>query len=274
MSLIRPTYCFTLALITLTLTAAGRADVAVTSGYTENFNNLGTALPDGWGVWTDSTTTGNGTPFTWSTANVANDAAASATSYFRNLPGASQSWSAGLSSGSDRALGWRASNVASRDGSITFTWTNTAGWTFSTLSFDLFTSNDTGATATVNLEYQKGATGTFSQLAGTSYTTLANPTAPALLSVTHISLTAMDLNPLNNHSGLVTLRLNNMATTGSSWETLSLDNFNYTATATTIPEPSSYTALGGASVLALALGRRLRRKAVKTKAYRQALTGD
>ena len=262
MSLIRPTYCFTLALITLTLASDGRADVAVTSNYTENFNNLGTKLPDGWGVWTDSTTTGNGTPFTWSTANVANDAAASTTSYFRNLPGASQSWSASLSSGSDRALGWRAGNTASRDGSITLTWTNTAGWTFSNLSFDLFTSNDTGATATFNLEYQIGAAGTFSQLAGTSYITLVNPTAPALLSITHFSLTASDLNPLNDQSGLVTLRLNNIATTGSSWETVSLDNFNYTATATNIPEPSSYAALGGASVLALALCRRLRRNSV------------
>jgi hypothetical protein len=262
MSLIRSTYCFTLALITLALTAAGRANVAVASSYTENFNSLGTGLPVGWGVWTDSTTTGNGTPYTWTTTNVANDGGASATSYFRNVPGASQSWSTSLSSGSDRALGWRAGSAASRDGSITLTWNNTAGWTFSTLSFDLFTTSDTGATATFNLEYQIGATGTFSQLAGKSYTTQANPTAPALLSVTHISLTATDLNPINDQSGLVTLRLNNMATTGISWETVALDNFNYTATATSIPEPSSYAGLGGASVLALALCRRLRRNAV------------
>jgi len=260
MSLTRPARRLALVLITLALTAAGRSSVSVASSYTENFDNLGTALPNGWGVWTASTATDNGTPFAWSTTNVANNAAATADTYFRNLPGASQTWSSTFSGGDDRALGWRAGSAASRDGSITFTWTNTSSWSFSSLSFDLFTPNSSGTTASFNLEYQIGATGTFSQLVGTVYTTVPTPTAPAVLAVSSISLTALDLTALNDQSGLVTLRLNNNASTGSTFHTVALDNFHYTASTTAIPEPASYGALGGAAALALALARRQRRR--------------
>jgi hypothetical protein len=262
MSLTRPARRLALLFLTLALTAAGRSSVAVTSSYTENFDNLGTELPAGWEVWTASGATENGTAFTWSTGNVANNAVASAATHFRNLPGASQTWSSTLASGTDRALGWRAGNTDSRDGSITFTWTNTTSWTFSALSFDLFTPNSTGTVATFNLEYQIGATGTFSQLAGKSYTTIPIPTGGAELAVSSISLTAFDLADLNDQSGLVTLRLNNTASTGSTFQTVALDNFSYTASTTAIPEPTSYGVLGGAAVLALALVRRRRRSQV------------
>lgn len=265
MSLTRPARRLALLFLTLALTAVGWSSVAVISSYTENFDNLGTALPEGWEVWTASGATENGTAFAWSTGNVANNAVASATTHFRNLPGASQTWSSTLASGTDRALGWRAGNTDSRDGSITFTWTNTTSWTFSALSFDLFTPNSTGTVATFNLEYQIGATGTFSQLAGKSYTTIPIPTGGAGLEVSSISLTALDLAALNDQSGLVTLRVNNTASTGSTFQTVALDNFSYTASTTAIPEPTSYGALGGAAVLALALVRRRRRSQVGSK---------
>jgi hypothetical protein len=166
-----------------------------------------------------------------------------------------------LSSGTDRALGWRAGNADSRDGSITFTWTNTAGWSFSALSFDLFTPNSTGTAASFNLEYQIGATGTFSQLVGSLYTTVPTPTAPAVLVVSSISLTALDLAVLNDQTGPVTLRLNNIAGagTGTALHTVALDNFHYTASTAAIPEPATYGVLGGAAALALAFARRQRR---------------
>ena len=259
MSLTRPARRLALVLVTLALTAAGRSSVSVATSYTQNFDGLGTALPDGWGVWTASTATDNGSAFTWSTSSVANNAGASASTYFRNLPGASQTWSSALSTGTDRALGWRGDLVAARDGSITFTWTNTTSWTFSALSFDLFTPNDAGTAATFNLEYQIGAKSTFSQLAGKSYTTVPTPTAPAGLAVTAISLTALDLSVLNDQSGQVTLRLNNMASTGTALNTVALDNFHYTASPAAIPEPASYGAFVGAAMLALTLARRQRR---------------
>ncbi len=257
MALTRSRRLLTLLCISLALTAAGQSAVPVASCYTETFDTLGAGLPAGWGVWTDSTATGNGTAFAWSTATVANNAAATATSFFRNLPGSSQAWTSTLSAGSDRALGWRAGTAASRDGSISFTWADTAGWSFSALSFELFTPNSAGTAATFNLEYQIGAAGSFSLLTGASYTTRPTPTAPALLEVTTVHLTAAELRPLNDQTGPVTLRLTTPATV-TTLNTVALDNFCYTATAS-IPEPGSCALLIGAGGLGLALVARRRR---------------
>ena len=250
-----------LLLTTLALPLAGQSAVSVVADYTENFDGLGTGLPTGWEVWTASTATGNGSAFAWTAAAAtptANNAGASANSYFRNLPGASQSWTASLADGADRALGWRASTAASTDGSITFTWTNTAGWTLTSLSLALFTPNSTGTAASFALEYQLVTGGTFTALAGKTYTTIPVPgVTPSPLTVTSLSLTAADLAPLADQSGLVTLRLNNTATTGTSWNTLAVDNFHYTAAA--IPEPAAYAWFGGLGALGLALARRRRR---------------
>ncbi len=237
-------------LLFLTVKVA-HGQVSVTSSYSQNFDSIGTALPSGWGVWTSSTTTGNGSAFTWSGTAIANNASASVTTYFRNLPGETQTWTAGLLSGTDRAIGWRGDNAAARDGSITFTFSSTSNWSFTGLSFDLFTPNSSGTAATFNLEYQIGASGTFAQLAGKSYTT---NTAQNPLTITSIVLTALDLAPLNDQSGQVTLRLNNTAISGTPWNTLALDNFSYTAAA--IPEPSTYALLGGIAALGLVAYRR------------------
>jgi hypothetical protein len=73
-----------LGLLGFALSACGgalHAQVSIVSSYTQDFDSLGTALPAGWGVWTTSTATGNGTAFTWATAPVANNAVASATNY-------------------------------------------------------------------------------------------------------------------------------------------------------------------------------------------------
>ncbi|SDR87310.1 PEP-CTERM sorting domain-containing protein [Opitutus sp. GAS368] len=244
-----------LSLALLGLGCTAQAQIAITTGYTQDFNSLGTALPAGWGVWTNSTATSNGSAFTWNTTPVANNAAASTANYFRNLPGAGQIWSAGLSSGSDRALAWRAGDASSRDGSITFSLTNTAGYNFNGLSFQLFTPNSAGTAGTFQLQYQIGTSGTFTQLASTSYT---NNPAQNPLTLTTITLTGAQLSVLNNQSGQVTFRLDNTATTGTSWNTLAIDNFSYTASATAIPEPSTYAAILGVVSLAGVLIRRRR----------------
>ncbi len=241
-----------LAWAMLGLGTTGSAQIAITTNYTQDFDSLGTALPAGWGVWTNSTATGNGTAFTWSPAEIANNGAASAVNYFRNVPGASQTWTSTLSSGSDRAIGWRAGNAASRDGSITFSLSNTAGYQFNSLSFQLFTPNSSGTAGIFALQYQLGASGTFTSLASVSYT---NNLAQSPLTVTTITLTGVQLSALNNHAGPVTLRWDNTAS-GAAFQTLALDNFSFTATA--VPEPATYAVILGAVALAGAAWRRHR----------------
>lgn len=245
---------FLLSSILIAATAHGQ--VSIVTSYVQNFDSIGTALPSGWAVWTSSAATGNGTAFSWNTSQVANNAAFSAANAFRNLPGATQSWSAALSSGSDRAIGWRGDSAAARDGSITFTLSNTTGYEFSNLSFNVFTPNSAGSTATFQFQYQIGSSGTFSNFSPTiSYTTVSTASAPPLI-VTTISLTAADLAPLNNQSGQITFRFDNTATTGTTWNTLAVDNFSYSASA--IPEPSTYAAIFGAAVMGYTLWRRRR----------------
>ena len=222
------------------------AQVSIVASYTQNYNSIGTALPAGWDVWTSSTATGNGLAGSWSTAPAANNATASASTYFRNLPGASQNWTASLSAGTDRAIGWRTGNAASRDGSITFTLANTTGYNLNSLSFQLFTPNSSGASGpgTYQLQYQIGASGIFTQLAAVSYT---NDTAQNPLLVTTITLSSGQLTALNNQAGQVTLRWDNTATTGTAFHSLALDNFSYTAAA--IPEPSTCAVILGVIML-------------------------
>jgi hypothetical protein len=240
-------------LAVLGMASLASAQVSITTSYTQDFDSLGSGLPAGWNVWTSSTATGNGSAFTWNTAALANNATVNATNYFRNLPGASQTWSSTLSAGSDRALGWRAGNAASRDGSITFSLANTAGYTLTSLSFQLFTPNSVNTAGTFQLQYQLGTGGTFTPLAGVSYT---NDTAHNPLTVTTITLTGSQLTALNNSANPLTLRWDNVTTGSTAFQTLALDNFSYTATA--VPEPATCTLLIGALALTGVLIRRRR----------------
>ncbi len=242
-----------LALLTSTA-AACFAQTAISSSYTQDFNSLGTALPDGWNVWLSSTATSNGTPFAWDPTPVANNATATAGSYFRNLPGAGQTWSLGNVAGADRALGWRAGSASSRDGSITFTLQNTLDANFDSLSFQLFTPNNSGTNGYFSLEYQLGTGTAFTPLNGVTY---ISDLAQNPLSVTTVAFTAETLSPLNNNPGPVTLRLNNLGTTGTSWNTVALDNFSYTTTS--VPEPTVSALLAGGLALGITGFRRRRR---------------
>ncbi len=209
---------------------AAHAQATLSAGtYTQTFDSIGTALPTGWAVWTSSTPTGNGAAFMWDTATIANNAAFSATTTFRNLPGASQTWSAGLSSGTDRGLGWRGDSAAARDGSITFTLTNTSGFSLTSLSFKAYTPNSSGSVATIQFQYQIGASGTFTNFSPTvSYTTVPTTSAPPL-TITTITLSASDLAVINNNPNQITFRFDNTASTGTTWHTFAIDDFSLTA---------------------------------------------
>lgn len=252
------------ALPLLVLAVAGpqsSAQIAIATSYTQNFDSLGTALPSGWGVWTSSTATGNGTAFTWSPAQVANNASFLVGGAFRNLPGASQTWSAGLTTGTDRALGWRGDSAAARDGSLTFTLNDSNEYNFDQRTFNAFTPNSSGSTATFDFQYQIGTTGTFNQFSPSISDTTVSTAGSPPLTVTTISLTALELAVLNNQSSQITFRFNNTATSGVDWNTLAVDNFSYSATA--VPEPSTYAAIFGAAALSAAAWRRRRQRAAR-----------
>jgi hypothetical protein len=123
------------------------------------------------------------------------------------------------------------------------------------MSFQLFTPNSTGAIGTYQLQYQIGASGTFSQLGNSTY---SNNTAQNPLIVTSISLTSVELASLNNQSGQVTLRFVNTDTSTSAYQTLAIDNFSYSASA--IPEPSTYAAIFGSLALAGTIWHRRRQR--------------
>ena len=131
------------------------------------------------------------------------------------------------------------------------------------MSFKLFTPNSAGTAGTFQLQYQIGTSGTFTQLASVSYT---NDTAQSPLIVTTVSLTSGQLAAISNQSSQVTLRLDNTASSGTTFNTLAIDDFAYTASA--IPEPSTYAAIFGTVVLGCAVWRR---KQQKKKSFTAAL---
>lgn len=233
--------------ITLWLTPlSGIAQVIISETYTQNFDSLGAGLPAGWAVWTSSQSDGNGTSFSWVSTELSNNAGFSATSAFRNIPGSSQNWTPSLSSGSDRALGWRAGSAASREGSITFTLENTAGYALNELSFQLFTPNSTGASAPIEMMYQIGTGGEFQSFS--PKVTYSTDLAQAPLTVTWLMLSAAQLAPLRDQSSPVTFSFRNTYGPGvTEFDTVALDNFSYSASA--IPEPSSYALLCASVVL-------------------------
>lgn len=236
---------------------SGIAQIIISETYTQNFDSLGTGLPAGWAVWTSSTDSGNGDIHSWVTTEVANNSGFSAASAFRNVPGSSQEWSKGLSSGSDRALGWRAGSAASRDGSITFTLANTSGYSLSEVRFELFTPNSTGTSAPIELQYQVGTGGPFKNFE--PKVTYSTDLAQNPLTVTWLTLDAAQLASLGDQSTPVTFSFRNTHGTGmTEFYTMALDNFSYSASA--IPEPSTY-ALICASVVLLgsAIARRRKR---------------
>lgn len=229
------------ALFTFSTTAA-LGQVTISSSYTQDFNSIGTGLPAGWEVWTSSTNSGDGVAFTWITTPTANNASYSASSAFRNLPGSSQTWAAGLSAGIDRAIGWRAGSTASRQGSITFKLSNTIGYALTNLRFELFTPNSAGTVAPIELKYQIGADTAFTSFSPA--VTYQSNVAQQPLIVTVFSLDASELSPFSDLAEPITFSFRNTFGSGATaFNTVALDNFSLTATA--VPEPASYALIGG-----------------------------
>jgi trimeric autotransporter adhesin len=227
------------------------------SSYFQDFNNLAGGLPDGWGVYSNSTATTLGTVETFTTAATTWAGSTSGTS-FRNISSNTISTTATAAvqaANTDRAFGLRPQSAGTRDGSVVLALADTAGFENFALSVDLFTGNNSGSTnQTYNIEYRVGASGSFIVL-GTYETT--TPFGSISFTTGSSSLPALNdqLNPVYfrfyNASGVY----------DSSYDTLGIDNFSLSYS--TVPEPSTYAAIAGALALGAAAWCR-RRRGVKS----------
>ena len=250
---------------TLVAAASTTAQIVLTgSAYNENFNNLASGLPPGWSVHTSTTasTLGNVGSFTSAATTWA---AGTALTDFRNV--ASDNIAFGSTSGTqasdvNRALGWRplAAATDARSGAVMLTVANTTGFQDFTLSLRVFTGNDSATSSqTYLLEYRIGETGSFTTLA-----TYLTPTTGATSFNTQ-TLTAgpVTLASLNDQSNQVYFRLRGTATSGTSLDSIALDDFSLTYSAAAVPEPATCAAIVGALAL-LGAGVARRRTRVRT----------
>lgn len=223
------------------------------TSYIQNFDAIGSGLPTGWTVFNSATlntlgasTTFSSTPTNWSAARVAGEV-------FRNSSSiniASTSSGANQTNNTNRALGWRPSTQAERDGAIVFQLTNTIGFTNFSVSLDIFTLNDVTAVTNFDFEFRVGSSGNFVKI-GDTYTT-GEAFSPITFFANSVSLSA-----LNNQSEAVFFRVRGTTPTGTgTLDTIGIDNFSLTFTP--IPEPSAFAALAGLFALAFTATRRRR----------------
>lgn len=255
------------SLLLVTFFAAyGVANAQVTlsgTSYTQNFNSVGSVLPTGWSVNTATTVSTLGTTGSF-TSTATNWNSGTAGTDFRNISSDDIAFGSGAAAqggNSNRAIGWRplAAGSNARDGSVMLTLTNTTGFTNFSLSMDVFTANDVNLSQVYSLEYRVGDTGNFTQIS--TYTT---PSSGATTFNTQtLTATSITLSALNDQSSAVFIRLRGTTTTGTSLDTVGIDDFSLSYSAAAIPEPSTYAAIFGAiALLGVVVHKRRQRRAV------------
>ena len=224
------------------------------TSYSEDFDDLGSGLPSGWSVTTNASPSGLGDSSSITTSAV-RWGAANSSGLFRNSSSSSIDSSSSTddqSANSDRALGWRPSLAAERDGAILLTVQNTLGLENFNLSLSVFTFNDVAASATYALEYGVGEAGNFTQV-GSTYNTGTE------FSQTDYSVNSVTLSAMNDQSDTVYIRLRGTTSSGTgALDGVGIDNFSLTYSA--VPEPSSFAALIGLGALGMVATRRRRQK--------------
>jgi hypothetical protein len=229
------------------------------TSYIQNFNSLGAGLPAGWSVNVTTTASTLGASGSFTTAATSWASTTSVTD-FRNV--ASDDIAFGSSSttqGNDtnRALGWRplAAGTDARTGSLMLTLSNTSGFSNFSLSVKVFTGNDGfNGSQIYSLEYRVGSSGSFTPIA-----TYSTPiTGASTFNEQVLTANSVTLSALNNQSSNVYFRLRGTTTTGTSLDTVVIDDFSLSYSA--IPESSTYAAIIGIITLGCACWRRYQRK--------------
>lgn len=250
----------------MAISASAQITLTGTS-YTENFNSIGSGLSSGWSVYTSATSTTLGTAdSSFATATTLWNAGTAST-YFRNIASndiATSANTATQNGDTNRAFGWRPLGATapavqpSREGALTLAINNTTGFQNFSLSVTLFTANDVSGSQNYALEYRVGNSGSFTSLG--SYTT-TTPFGSSTLTADSITLSA-----LNNQSSSVYIRVRGTSTTGSSnLDTLGIDNFSLSYSATAVPEPSTYAAVAGVLALGGVMWQRRRSRVLAAK---------
>lgn len=237
----------------VTSLASGQITLTGTS-YTENFDAISGGLPAGWSVTTTASLSTLGAAASLTTAST-NWNSAVPGGPFRNIASSNIAYgslAAVQTADTNRALGWRPLDAATRDGAVTLNIGNTANLTDFSLGLTVFQSNDTSSSQnSYALEYRVGNSGNFTQL-GSSFVT--NTTGLTdYLSVSY-SVTGASLAPIADQNDNVFIRLRGLGGASSSADTIGIDNFSLSYAA--IPEPSTYGALFGLLSLGIVVWRR------------------
>lgn len=225
--------------------------------YAQDFNTIGAGLPAGWSVHTATTLNTLGAAATF-TNTATTWASGTALTDFRNVSSDNipfGSTSGTQSSNSNRALGWRplAAATESRTGAIMLTLANTEGFVDFSLNLRVFTGNDSSASSQIySFEYRVGDTGNFTPIA-----TYVTPTTGATgFNAQIFTADPMTLSALNDQSETVYFRLRGTTTTGTSLDSIAIDDFSLSYSLAAIPEPSTYAGILGTVAVAAAVLRR------------------
>jgi autotransporter-associated beta strand protein len=189
--------------------------------YSQNFNDLGTALPTDWTTRTGANASGLGTSQAFSTTEILWSDSAGAFKNFASATGLSSTATTTQQNDSaDRALGIRQTGSFGNPGaSFQYVFTTT-GETIDAISFDLMMLSVQGQSTTWSIQYGVGA-------APTSFTTLGTWSDPGTWGTTALTFDTSDFgSSLDNQANLVFRVVALSSSTGSgSRDSVAIDNF-------------------------------------------------
>jgi hypothetical protein len=228
------------------------AQVVITqTGYTQDFNSIGSGLPTGWTVRTGASASALGTTASLTTAATS---WGDTTGAFKNFASATSLTSTATatdqSNSANRALGIRQSGSVGDPGAA-FTFNlSTTGMTLTGLSLDLMMLSVQTRSTTWSIQYGTGAS-------PSSFSTLGTYADPGLFGTTAVSFTQAQLAGMSNQANVwFRVAALDVSTGSGNRDSFAIDNFSLTA----VPEPSTYAAIAGVLALGLAFWHR-RRKA-------------
>lgn len=221
--------------------------LVLTSGiYTQDFNSIGTSLPENWDVRTSATSSTLGNVATYSSVTTTWGDAGGA---FKNLSSTNISYTSSSTAqrnNANRALGVRQTGAFGEPGaSFNFNF-STVDLTVQSIRIDLLMLSVQDRSTTWSIQYGLGAS-------PTTFTTLGTWSDPAAFGTTSFSFNTANFGNTLNHQTQVWFRVAALSASSgnNSRDTIAIDQFSIT----TIPEPG-VTLLGALSMLAVLRRRR------------------